>query len=209
MASKPKPRSAILIAADKMVETIKAPVADFSGVETKAVDALAIFENITDLVNGVRRANVLVAERTRALEEAVADLNKLVLFDIPDAMELAGLTELKLKDGALLKVGDDLKVNISKANESDAFTWIRKEGHGMSIKESLVVDLRALEMDDRKKIVMAVNKLGVTPELEASIHHSTLKALVKEMLEAGKQVTTAISVHQFKKATVKEPKERT
>ena len=47
---------------------------------------------------------------------------------------------------------------------------------------------------------------GLEPEVQESIHAATLKSLVGEMLANGVAVPASISVHQFKKATVKEPK---
>jgi hypothetical protein len=46
----------------------------------------------------------------------------------------------------------------------------------------------------------------VIPESLESVHAATLKSLVKELLEKGTTLPPSISVFEFKKAELKEPK---
>lgn len=178
--------------------------------ESFAPSAVTTPENqltaIEQLVQDIRAANRRVAERQRELEEAESALNRLVLTDVPEAMAAAGLAELKLHDGSTLAIKDDLKVSISQVNEKAAFAWLHEHGHGASIKENMVIDLRAGDPEVVESISVVAAHAGLTTEIKAGIHNATLKSLVREMLEKGVQPPPSISVFQFKRAIVKEPK---
>lgn len=168
-----------------------------------------ILETLSLWVQRIRAQQAVVDQCTQALELAQADLNKLVLVDVPDAMAEAGLTELKLTDGAQLAVKSDLKVSITKANEAAAYAWLKANGHGMSIKKEMNIDLRALEDAEIGSMVDVVRQdFDAEPSIKETIHSATLKSIVSHLLEEGKKAPDSISVHEFKRAVIKEPKQR-
>lgn len=185
---------------------------DFSGEVNAAPIPGNVLDHVGNLVSRIRELNRDALLATQNLEAITADINRLTLIAIPEAMEAAGLTELKLKDGAVLKVNDDLKVNINAANQMAAYAWLRENQLGSIIKQQLHVDLRSLESADDpvlKELYEILEAHELTHETGESVHASTLKSVVKELLERGVTPPAAINVHQFKKAVLKEPKERT
>lgn len=145
-----------------------------------------------------------VADAQAELDRLTADLNKFQLFTLPEAMELAGVASYELSDGAKLSVKPDVKASISIENRFYAHEWLREHGHGGVIKEAFNVDVRTLSQEQRDWLRSAITEFGVTPESIESIHASTLKSLVKELLEKGTALPPSISVFQFKKAELKE-----
>jgi hypothetical protein len=123
---------------------------------------------------------------------------------IPEAMDVLGLAELKLSDGSKLVVKDDLKVSIPQAGEGVAFDWLREHGAGGVIKQEITVDRRAVDGSEAEELLGTLDALDIEHRTKESIHPSTLKSVVKEMLEKGLTPPPSISVYQFKKATVKE-----
>ena len=111
-------------------------------------------------------------------------------------------------DGCELLVKDDVQTSITVANRPTGYAWLRDNGHGAIIKVDLVVDARALSDTDRQGLrdLIEESEFGVAVEDKESVHAATLKSLVKELLEKGTTLPPAISVHQFKKAELKEPK---
>jgi len=167
-------------------------------------DALAALSNWVELI---RTQTAVVAERALALEEAQHALNLLTLTQVPEAMEEAGLTELKLEDGAKLTIKKDLKVNISEVNRRDAFAWLRSAGHDLAIRQMLTLDLRPLPLAERGNILHTLEEeFHTEPAIVEDIHNATLKSIVSAALEAGQTVPRCVTVHEFRRAIVKEKK---
>lgn len=180
------------------------PDPDFSGVVVER--PASILADIALLVQTLRAQREEIARRTTELEDAVKVYDRLILTDIPDAMEQAQLSDMTLQDGAKLKIKDDLNTSIAVANRTEGYQWLRDNGLGAIIKSEFTVDLRATD----KKHVRALLALCERREIESvtteSIHAATFKASVKDMLAKGVKLPSTISVHQFKKAELKEPK---
>jgi hypothetical protein len=201
MATK-KPR--LVLAADN---TSAAPaMPDFSGVQT--APNTGALEMLPTLVQTLRDKIRRAEQAAQDAQEAANDLLDFQTRVIPEAMELAGVGEFTLSDGSKIKVKDDLKVSITEANRFGAHEWLREHGHGGVIKTFLEVDVRTLDEDDRMRLkgVLASEDFDVPVIDKENIHPSTLKSLVKELLESGTTLPSDFSIHQFKKAELKEPK---
>lgn len=178
---------------------------DFSAdVESQDTAAPALLSNVRRLVEHLREQERLIALTEAELKRFQDGYNVLVLERIPEAMAQVGLKEMKLDDGAVLRVRDDVNVYIRKDDVGSAYAWLRDNGLGSIIKSSLEVDLRAIEEPDA--LVESLEQRGVECNIKENVHAATLKASIKAMLERGVTPPAAISVHQFKKADIKEPK---
>lgn len=180
------------------------PAPDFSGVTTST--SASVLDDIAALVTVLREQKATVDQLTTALEQATSVHNRLVQVDIPAAMEAAGLTELKIKDGATLKVKDDVNVYVTVENRPAAYEWLRANGLGTIIKTDLVVDLRALTEEQRSSLLNTCHNDETEYNTTESVHAATLKSSVKDMLAKGFTMPPSISVHQYKKAELKEPR---
>ena len=181
-----------------------APEVDFSGVVTEAPTSL--LDNIAALVDNMREQKRTVEHLTAELEAASGVLNRMSMVDIPEAMELVGLTEVKLTGGAVLKVKDDLNAYINETNRAAGFAWLREKGLGSIIKEDLVIDMRVVNEESKQLLLKMLGYEEIETTVKESIHAATLKSAVKDMLAKGLTLPPSISVHQFKKAELKEPK---
>ena len=185
----------------------QAPVADFSAEAAEPVATVNVLDHVGDLVNRVRQLARDHALAEQNMQAIAADIERLLLVTIPDAMDAAGLTDVTLKDGAKLAVVPDLKCNINKDNEAAGFAFLRAKGHGAVIASQLIVDMRSIEDPaDAEELIHTLDEMELTHETKESIHWATLKSLVKDMLEKGEELPASFSVHQFKKAVVKESK---
>lgn len=180
---------------------------DFSG-EAPVVNTNAL-EMLPTMAATLREKLAAVTRAEDDLAEAQRDLAHFQMVVIPEAMQLAGVAEFSLKDGTKLFVKDDIKASITKDNAGYAYAWLRQNNHGAVIKTAYVVDLRALTDKQREELRKWINdEYEIVPEQTESVHPSTLKSLVKELLEGGTTLPPSISVFQFKKAELKEPKGR-
>lgn len=177
---------------------------DFSNVST--APERSVLDNVTALVARLRLLEAEVAARQADLDSVTSRYNDLVLRQIPEAMDAAQLTELKLQDGARLVVKDDLNVTVTKENQAAAYAWLRANGHGEVVRETLAVDLRGVDAQQIDELWKALEKDGLEYTTAQTVHAATLKSLVKGLLTSGVQPPPSIGVYEFKKASIKEPR---
>lgn len=187
----------------EIAATVPHTAPDFSGVDSgpPREDHLQMLVSMADKLREKLNA---VADAQAELDRLTADLNQFQLGVLPEAMELAGVANYTLSDGTQLIVRDDVKASISSDNRPYAHGWLREHGHGGIIKESFILDLRPLQPEQREKLRKEILQFEIIPENVEAIHPSTLKALVKELLEEGTALPPSINVFQFKKAELKE-----
>jgi hypothetical protein len=133
-----------------------------------------------------RRIDMLEAE----LKEAKEIYRQITENDIPEAMEALGLTEFSLKDGRTIRLEQRVHASIPKGRESVAFKWLRDNNYDSIIKRE--INFRFGKGDDgvaSQLVDLIKQALSVVPDHDKeSVHHSTLKAFVRELLEDGVQL---------------------
>lgn len=175
--------------------------ADFS--QIKAQPGAQLAATVNALVDQLRAAQQRAEAAQAEYEAAAKEVDRLAMVEIPDTM--AGVESITLEDGSILKVKDDVKASITVDNRPEAHAWLRNAGHGSVIKEALLVDLRGLTPVARDVLEMVISDNDITAEPVESVHPSTLKSLVKELLGEGTQLPPCFSIFEFKKAEVKQP----
>jgi hypothetical protein len=113
---------------------------------------------------------------TNDLEELEAQIKQVSETQLPDLLASVGLTQLRMASGRTIGTKTDYHAAISKANAERAYAWLKENNMGGIIKENLLV-----KPDQRERLMRA----GVNFDTSASVHPSTLRALVKEQIEAG------------------------
>ena len=109
---------------------------------------------------------------------------------IPDLLTEMGLTSLKLADGSAVDVRMFYGATIPKdeGRREAAFNWLRQNGLGDLIKNEVSVsfgkdeDTKALQNAD------LAQRQGYQPLQKLKVEPSTLRALVRERLENGKEM---------------------
>ena len=126
---------------------------------------------------------------------------------IPTMMSEMGLAELKLHDGSHLKVSTSYKAHISEANKEAAYNWLRENGLGDIIKNEISVSFGRNEDNKAADYAELAKRSGFTPTQKMKVEPMTLKALVRERIEAGKEMPTEIfGVYSENKTTIKRNK---
>jgi hypothetical protein len=183
-------------------------IADFSGVATVTPANAASMLN--DMAFELRKRMAIAEETAAYAKKAADDVLEYQMKILPEAMEQAGLTLFRTDDGFVVEVKPDLKCSIPKEDRvrrDQCFEWLRTAGHGGVIKELYEVDVRTLDEVTKQSLRFFLDdNLGVSYEQKQDVHPSTLKALIKELLEGGTNLPPSFSVHQFKRADLKAPK---
>ena len=126
---------------------------------------------------------------------------------IPTMMSEMGLAELKLHDGSHLKVSTSYRATITEANKAAAFNWLRENGLGDIIKNEISVSFGRNEDNKAADYAALAQERGYQPTQKLKVEPMTLKALVRERIEAGKEMPTEIfGVFSENKTTIKRNK---
>ena len=178
--------------------------------EADQQDAMKKTGNIQSLADQV--------ERLELCDDRIADIeNDLKMMKkkrdhisgevIPTMMSEMGLAELKLHDGSHLKVSTTYRATITEANKETAFNWLRENGLGDIIKNEISVSFGRNEDNKAADYAELAKSSGFQPTQKMKVEPMTLKALVRERIEAGKEMPTEIfGVFSENKTTIKRNK---
>ena len=123
---------------------------------------------------------------------------------IPTMMAEMGLSHLKLMDGSSVDVKPNYSASISIANREAAFGWLRNNGLGDIIKNEISVSFGRNEDNKAADYAALAEERGYQPTQKLKVEPMTLKALVRERIEAGKEMPTEIfNVFVGNKTTIK------
>ena len=170
-------------------------------------DAMSKTENIQSLADQVSMLEGL-QKRIDTSESNIKDLKK--EFDrlsgevIPTMMAEMGLSHLKLMDGSSVDVKPNYSASIYIANREKAFNWLRDNGLGDIIKNEILVSFGRNEDNKAADYAALAEERGYQPTQKLKVEPMTLKALVRERIEAGKEMPTELfNVFVGNKTTIK------
>jgi|TARA_R110001583_G_scaffold50333_2_gene157102 hypothetical protein len=170
-------------------------------------DLLNKTDNIQSLADQVQTLESLdtdIKETENQLKEKKKELERLSGEVIPTMLSEMGLSELRLQDGSSIKVSTSYRAHISVANKEAAFNWLRKNGLGDIIKNEISVSFGRNEDNKAADYAELAKGQGFQPTQKLKVEPMTLKALVRERIEAGKEMPTEIfGVFTENKTTIK------
>ena len=170
-------------------------------------NAMSKTENIQSLADQVERLETLQREVNFAeeqLKQKKKNLEHLSGEVIPTMMSEMGLSHLKLMDGSSVDVKPHYSATITQANKEAAFNWLRNNGLGDIIKNEISVSFGRNEDNKAADYAALAKERGFQPTQKLKVEPMTLKALVRERLEAGKEMPTELfNVFVGNKTTIK------
>ena len=157
-------------------------------------DQTESFSNINDakvLSEQVVKLKILEDKILKAeddLKKLKEDADVLSGEVIPTMMTEMNISTLKLADGTAVEVKPIYGASISPERKEEAFNWLRINGLGDLIKNEVTVSFGRNE--DNKAIAYAnlAAENGYQPSQRLKVEPMTLKALVRERIEAGKDM---------------------
>ena len=175
--------------------------------ETDQQEVLKKTDNIRSLADQVEKLNSL-QQRIELQEDNLKSTKK--EFDhlsgevIPTMMAEMGLSHLKLMDGSSVDVKPNYSANITVANREKAFNWLRENGLGDIIKNEISVSFGRNEDNKAADYAVLAEERGYQPTQKLKVEPMTLKALVRERIENGKELPTELfNVFVGNKTTIK------
>ena len=178
--------------------------------EEDKTDILDKSENIKSLSNEVQKMESLAKEIEdieENLKQKKKDLDVISAEVIPTMMSEMGLSQLKLMDGSMIDVKPFYNATITVANRESAFNWLRQNGLGDIIKNEMVVSFGRGEDNKAAEYAELAKSQGLQPAQKLKVEPMTLKALVRQRIEAGEEMPTEIfSIFVGNKTTIKRKK---
>ena len=175
--------------------------------EADQQDVLKKTFNVQSLADQVERLEKLQKEIESAeeqLKQKKKNLEHVSGEVIPTMMAEMGLSHLKLMDGSSVDVKPHYSATITQANKEAAFNWLRNNGLGDIIKNEISVSFGRNEDTRAADYAELAKGHGFEPTQKLKVEPMTLKALVRERIEAGKAMPTEIfNVFIGNKTTIK------
>ena len=161
-----------------------------SGDKSDKIDTLD-----SDKLDGVARlaqeAAILereIAEFEQFAKEKKQALHKITDEQLPEALEEMGLQKFTLTDGAEISVKPIYSASIPRDRKDEAFQWLRDHEFGDLVKNNVTVTFGRGEDTIAKDFVDLCGSQGFTPSQLEKVEPMTLKAWLRERVEAGDAV---------------------
>lgn len=158
-----------------------------------------------------------LANEQLKLEQEISELeNRLALTkdlhrdistkQLPDKLAEAGLSEIKLTNGAKITVKPFYEGNIKKDREEAAFSWLRNNGHGDIIKNEIKLAFGKKEDGRAQRLREYLQSHGMDFTQKESVHYQTMRAFIREQVEGGtlpQEAFDLLGVYVGQQATIK------
>ena len=109
---------------------------------------------------------------------------------IPTMMTEMNISTIKLADGTAVEVKPVYGASIPIDKKEEAYNWLRSNGLGDLIKNEVTVSFGRNEDNKAMAYANLAQGQGYQPVQKLKVEPMTLKALVRERLESGKEMPT-------------------
>ncbi len=144
----------------------------------------------------VKEAEATLAQAKKAYDEISNEL-------LPTAMDAVGMSEFTLEDGTTIGVDTFYSASIPADSQEKAFDWLEQEGHAGIIKHEVKLALKKGQAEEAALADRLLRENGLEPTVDMKVHASTLRAFVREEVEAGREITPAINVYVGRRSKVR------
>jgi len=177
---------------------------DFEKDQENVLQKTVNIQSLADQVERLESLQTRLELQEDNIKNTKKELERISGEIIPTMMAEMGLAELKLQDGSHLKVSTSYKATITEANREAAFNWLRNNGLGDIIKNEILVSFGRNEDNKAADYAALAQERGFQPTQKLTVAPMTLKALVRERIEAGKDMPTELfNVFVGNKTTIK------
>ena len=177
---------------------------DFEKDQTEVLDKTTNINKLADKIKELQAQQAQLQIQEDAVKQKKKDIEHLSGEVIPTMLSEMGLSFLKLQDGSSVEVKTNYSATITQANKEAAFNWLRENGLGDIIKNEISVSFGRNEDNKAADYANLAKSQGLDPMQKLKVEPMTLKALVRERLEAGKEMPTELfNIYVGNKTTIK------
>ena len=160
--------------------------------QTEVIDKTSNIKSLAEEVKKLRTMEDQIKLQEEALKISKKELEVVSAEIIPTMLSEMGLSSLKLADGSSVDVKPFYSATITVQNRDKAFNWLRINGLGDIIKNEISVSFGRNEDNKAAEYADLAKGQGFQPTQKLKVEPMTLKALVRERVEAGKEMPTDI-----------------
>ena len=177
---------------------------DFEKDQEQVIDKTTNINKLADKIQEMQAIQSAIESDEQQLKQKKKHLENLSGEVIPTMLSEMGLSFLKLADGSSVEVKTNYSATITQAKKEQAFNWLRQNGLGDIIKNEIVVSFGRSEDDKAAAYAELAKGQGHQPTQKLKVEPMTLKALVRERLEGGKEMPTELfNIFVGNKTTIK------
>ena len=172
--------------------------------QTEVINNTSNIKTLSDQVLKLRAMEDQLKIMEDALKSKKKEIDRVSGEVIPTMLSEMGLSFLKLSDGSSIEVKTNYSATITQAKKEEAFNWLRQNGLGDIIKNEISVSFGRNEDNKAADYAELAKGRGFEPTQKLKVEPMTLKALVRERLEAGKEMPTELfNIFVGNKTTIK------
>ena len=161
---------------------------DFEKDQEEVLTRTKEIRSLSDQVLKLRSLEDEFKNAEEALKKKQKEISRISEEVIPTMLSEMGLSSLKLADGSAVDVKPFYSASISVKNREAAYKWLRDNGLGDIIKNDVVVSFGRHEDNKAVDYANLAKSHGFEPTQKLKVERMTLKALVRESIEAGKEM---------------------
>ena len=161
---------------------------DFEKDQENVLQKTANIQSLADQVENLEQLRRSIENQEENLKELKKKQYHLSGEVIPTMMQEMNISTLKLADGSSVEVKPVYGASIPIAKKEEAFKWLRDNGLGDLIKNEVTVAFGRDEDTKASDYAILAKGQGYEPVQKLKVEPMTLKALVRERVEAGQDM---------------------
>ena len=161
---------------------------DFEKDQEEVLTRTTEIKSLSEQVLKLRDLEAEVKAQEEKIKQTQKEIARISEDVIPTMLSEMGLSQLKLADGSSVDVKPFYSASISVANREKAYKWLRDNGLGDIIKNDVVVSFGRHEDNKAVDYANLAKSQGFEPTQKLKVEPMTLKALVRERIEAGQEM---------------------
>ena len=156
--------------------------------QTQSIDKTKDVNKLSDQVLKLQGLENEIKQDEEALKNKKKSAAMLSEEIIPTMMTEMSLSSIKLADGSAVEVKPVYGASIPVSKREEAFKWLRDNGLGDLIKNEVTVSFGRNEDNKAADYAVLAQGQGYQPIQKLKVEPMTLKALVRERVESGKDM---------------------
>ena len=161
---------------------------DFEKDQREDLNSVNEAKNLSDQVVKLKQLEDEYSTKEKELKELKRKVELVSGEVIPTMMQEMNISTLKLADGSSVEVKPVYGASIPIAKREEAFKWLRDNDLGDLIKNEVTVAFGRGEDNKAADYATLAQGQGFEPVQKLKVEPMTLKALVRERLEAGQEM---------------------
>jgi len=172
--------------------------------QTQSIDKTKDVNKLSDQVLKLQSLENEIKEDEEVLKNKKKSAAMLSEEIIPTMMTEMSLSSIKLADGSAVEVKPVYGASIPVSKREEAFKWLRDNGLGDLIKNEVTVSFGRNEDNKAATYAILAQGQGYQPVQKLKVEPMTLKALVRERIESGREIPSDLfNVYAGSRTTIK------